>query len=169
MLLEKGIKAAEGDYDILVIGIGNENRGDDGIGPLIARELKKLDLPGASVECHSGEGTSLLACWEKAHIVVLLDAVNSDGSPGKIYRFEIPGQPLPTRFFRNFSTHQFGIYEALALGKALNRLPARLLIYGIEGRCFEQGAGLSPEVEKAAGEVVEMVSHNEFGIPQPGS
>jgi hydrogenase maturation protease len=143
--------------NILIIGIGNENRGDDAIGLFIARNFKSLGLPGVCVKYHTGESTSLLTCWQKAHIVILLDAVKTDSSPGKIFRFEIPGQSIPPRFFSNFSTHQFGIQEALALGKALNQLPARLIIYGIEGHCYEEGASPSIEVEKAASEVVEMV------------
>jgi hydrogenase maturation protease len=40
--------------------------------------------------------------------------------------------------------------EAVQLARALGRLPGRLLVIGIEGKRFDSGAGLSPEVERAA-------------------
>ena len=39
--------------------------------------------------------------------------------------------------------------EAIALGRALGRLPRQLLLFGIEGGRFDAGASLSPEVERA--------------------
>ena len=141
---------------ILVIGVGNEYRGDDGVGPHIARKLKRKGLPRALIEIQNSEGTLLMESWRNAHTVILLDAVSSGAPPGKIYRFDARRQPIPSRFF-NCSTHSFGIAEALGLAKRLKRLPPCALIYGIEGKTFEAGATLSPEVERAAEDVMERV------------
>ena len=65
-------------------------------------------------------------------------------------------QPIAREFFR-FSTHAFGLAEAVELARALGRLPPRLIVYGIEGKSFEAGVGLSPEVGAAVQEVVERV------------
>jgi hydrogenase maturation protease len=54
------------------------------------------------------------------------------------------------------STHGLGVAEAVALGDALGRLPRRLIIIGIEGRRFEVGADLSPEVARAVDEAVRL-------------
>ena len=37
--------------------------------------------------------------------------------------------------------------EAVELARELDRLPRRLVVYGIEGESFEAGEGLSPAVE----------------------
>ncbi|HKC86245.1 MAG TPA: hypothetical protein VKG02_09745 [Blastocatellia bacterium] len=42
--------------------------------------------------------------------------------------------------------------EAIELARALGNIPQRLMVYGIEGKNFAAGVGLSAEVEKAAGE-----------------
>ena len=55
------------------------------------------------------------------------------------------------------STHSLGVAGAVELATRLNCLPDVLLIYGIEGRCFDVGAGLSPEVERAAAALVETL------------
>lgn len=47
--------------------------------------------------------------------------------------------------------------EAIELARTLKQLPAKLIIYGIEGKHFAFGMGLSPEVEQATAEVVATV------------
>ena len=36
------------EKEILIVGVGNEFRGDDGVGPFIARRLGTKNLPGNS-------------------------------------------------------------------------------------------------------------------------
>jgi hypothetical protein len=45
------------------------------------------------------------------------------------------------------------VADAVDLGRALERLPRSLQIYGAEGGNFAAGKGLSPEVEGAVGEL----------------
>src|ERR1039457_2451863 len=51
------------------------------------------------------------------------------------------------------STHAFGVAEAVQLARVLERLPRRLLIYGIEGRRFDLGSAPSVEVVEASDRV----------------
>ncbi|MBW2000080.1 MAG: hydrogenase maturation protease [Deltaproteobacteria bacterium] len=142
---------------VLIVAAGNEARGDDGVGPVMARELEKFSFPGTRIEYHNGDSTCLLAYWAKIPLVIVLDSVKEGVSPGKTYRFEIPGQPIPFQIFSDFSTHQLGIQKTIELGRALGQFPSRLIIYGVEGRCFEMGSGLSGEVRMAAARVVRRV------------
>ena len=72
----------------LVIGIGNDLRGDDGVGLWIARRLKAANLPGVRIEIQTGEAATLIESWQTTDSVILIDAVYADAhpSPGKIYR-----------------------------------------------------------------------------------
>jgi hydrogenase maturation protease len=142
---------------ILLIGVGNEYRRDDGVGRWIARAIKAKQLPNAIVTEASGEGTALMRAWKDGGPVFLFDAVSSGAPPGTIYRLDAHVQPLPQQFF-HYSTHTFSVAEAIELARALNQLPPHLIVYGIEGKTFEGGVGLSSEVEQAAREVVERVA-----------
>jgi DNA-binding transcriptional LysR family regulator len=64
-------------------------------------------------------------------------------------------QPLPKSGFR-CSTHAFGVAEAIELGRGLGNLPQYLVVYGIEGKNFAAGVGLSAEVEEVTGEAVRQ-------------
>ena len=68
-------------------------------------------------------------------------------------------QPLPPELQRS-STHLLGVAEAVELARALGRLPARTVVYGIEGASFDTGAALSPEAA-AAVEVVAAAIRRE--------
>src|SRR5579859_3929386 len=113
---------------MLVIGIGNSYRNDDGVGPAVLALLRTMQLPGVRLlEC-DGDCSALLAAWQGADAVVLVDAVSSSASPGTIYRFDLLAQELP-RDLSFHSTHAFGVAEALALGRVLEQLPASLTLY----------------------------------------
>jgi len=47
--------------------------------------------------------------------------------------------------------------EAIRLAQVLQCRPARLQVYGIEGRRFEPGAEISPEVQVANEEVASRI------------
>jgi hydrogenase maturation protease len=55
------------------------------------------------------------------------------------------------------STHGFALDAAIELARALGRLPARVIVYAIEGHSFEARAGLSDELETAAPVLAQIV------------
>ena len=137
----------------LLIGVGNEFRGDDGVGIIVARRLRARNPANLTIIEASGEGAALMEAWKGFPLVLLIDATRSGSPPGTIHRFDAHADPLPSRFF-HYSTHAFSVAEAVELARALNQLPPQLIVYGIEGRNFTAGEGLSPEVEKAADSVI---------------
>ena len=141
---------------MLVIGIGNPLRGDDGVGPAIVEILKTRGLPGARLMTCQGDGLLLIETWKSADRVLLIDAATCGANPGTVYRFDAFGRPLPAGFSL-YSTHAFGIAETIELARTLDQLPPHLVIYAIEGQNFAMGAGLSPEVERAVHDVVERL------------
>jgi hydrogenase maturation protease len=141
---------------LLIIGIGNEYRSDDAVGLLVARRLKKLVSDDVTVIEQSGEGAALMEAWKEADAVILIDAVQSGAEAGTIHRLDAQAQQIPQRFFR-YSTHAFSVAEAIELARALNQLPPRLLLYGIEGENFAAGTELSTEIMNAAEEVARRI------------
>ena len=134
---------------VLVIGTGNDHRGDDAVGLLIARRLRVRTNLEVAVHEHKGDGTTLMEAWAGAQKVIIVDAARSGAAPGTIYRFEVTSDDIPTALFSQ-CTHTFGVAEGIELARALKQLPPRLVLYGIEGARFQFGASLSGEVYKAA-------------------
>lgn len=144
---------------MLVIGIGNSYRSDDGAGPAVLALLRSMKLPGVQLlEC-DGDGSVLLDAWQGADAVVLIDAVSSGAPHGTLYRFDLLARPLP-RDITFQSTHAFGVAEALELGRVLNQLPASLTLYAIEGKRFATGTALSNEVNAAVQELARQLERD---------
>lgn len=140
-----------------MIGIGNEYRGDDGVGRVVARRLAGLGLPGVEVRESSGESFSLMELWKDAGSVLLIDAIQSGAEPGTVQRFDAGDEALPAEFVQQCSTHALSLAEAVEMARSLESLPPVVVIYGIEGLSFEHGNRLTPTVEKAAAEVVSRI------------
>jgi hydrogenase maturation protease len=140
--------------EILVAGLGNRLRGDDGAGLEAARLVGERAADILVVE-HEREPTDLIELWEGTRVAIVIDALEGD-EPGRIRRFEAGRDELPTRLSTSASTHALELAEVVELARSLDRLPDRLVVLGIEGERFETGTGLSPRVERAVGEAAEL-------------
>jgi hydrogenase maturation protease len=122
---------------VLVLAIGNPSRGDDALGPLLARELAAAALPGVEVltdfQLQVEHALDLLG----RRVVVFVDAAAGGGAP-----FELG--PLAPAADARHSSHSL---SPAAVLDAYRRLtggeppPSRLL--AIRGHEFELGAPLS--------------------------
>ncbi len=140
----------------LIIGIGNEYRGDDAAGLIAARKIKDHNLSDIDVIENNGDGADLIEKWTGRKHVILIDAVLSGSPPGTIHKFTAPGSILPSELFK-FSTHLFSVTQAIYLSASLGNLPQELTIYGIEAASFDSGIHISTEVEKAVNNIVQLV------------
>jgi hydrogenase maturation protease len=141
---------------ILVVGVGNEYRSDDGVGILIAREIREKHLGSVTVKEESGEGTALMEAWKGFETVILIDAISSASKPGTIVTIDAGKKNVPAKFF-HYSTHAFSIAEAIELARELKTLPPHVLLFGIEGASFQAGVGLSRTVQESAKNVVSQI------------
>lgn len=136
---------------ILIIGIGSDFRCDDRIGLYICDLImdaisgnpmvKKIDVMKMS-----GEGTELMDKWQGYETVIIADASQYKGSPGRIARLDVTQTGLTSDFF-HYSTHSFSLAEAVELSRNLGRLPQNLIVYAIEGVNFQTGREITLEVE----------------------
>ncbi len=154
--LSPEIRGAMATHSILLIGVGNPYRQDDGAGIVVARRLRPL-LPERveCVEC-TGDLVALMDAWQGYDLVIVIDAMHSGRSAGEVIRLDASEQPPPAHV-RFASTHAVSLSETLALAHALNRMPPKVVVYGIEGKHFGEGEGLSAEVAKAVEDVVRYI------------
>ena len=141
---------------VVVVGLGNPYRGDDSIGLEIVREVGQRDDRVQAVQ-GCADGTELLELWSGASLCVVVDCAVGGGTPGTVHYFDGLADRIPERMFSSFSTHAVSIPQAIALGRALDRLPQRLLVFGVEGQMFSCGTAVSAPVRKAGGRVIEEI------------
>jgi len=148
-----------GGVPVVVIGIGNEFRRDDGAGPAVVRGLRDLVPSGVGLVITDGEPTRLLEAWTGAALAVVVDAVRVSGPepprPGTTHRFVVDRPAAGAG--RTASSHGFGLDDAIALALALDRMPGRLIVHAIEAADLSQGTGLTPPVAGAVGIVATAI------------
>ncbi len=148
--------ARKGRESFLVVGVGHPGRGDDAAGLAVARAVRKAS-PFAEVFESGFDAGPLLEGFSGREVVVLLDATEPAGSPGRIRRFDAMRAPLPADTFRSRETHAIGVVEAVERARLLGLLPGKkLVVVAIEGARFGYGEGLSPQVEKAIPEAARV-------------
>ena len=134
---------------VLVLGLGNPLRGDDGVGPRIIEELTRRGLPeGVTVRDVGNAGLDLLNILEGWERAVIVDAAEMGREPGQFVRFT-PDEARLTQKDDHFSLHNAGLSEVLALANALGRTLPDFVIFGIQPAEFGWREGLSPAVEAA--------------------
>jgi len=142
---------------VVVAGIGNLMRGDDGVGPVVATRLAPA-LP-ASVRTLVGLGDplELIEVWDGAELAIVVDAVVSGAPPGTIHVLDAD-EPLPS-MFRRLSTHLFSVAQVIELGRVMERTADRVVVIGVEAASMDQDQiGLTPQIDAAAREVVSIVT-----------
>lgn len=139
---------------MIVIGVGNAFRRDDGAGPAVVRELQGRCPDDVPLVTSDGEPDRLIDLWAGADLAVLVDAAWSAGrEPGRVHE----ATDLLTHAHAQASCHGMGLGTAIELGRALNRMPHGVHVYSIEGADFGFGADLSPSVRRAVAEVADRI------------
>ena len=145
-----------GGAPVVVIGVGNEFRRDDGAGLAVVARLRDLAPAGVELVTTDGEPTRLIEAWTGAALAVVVDAVRAEPpQPGTVHRFVVdrPGAGAT----RAASSHGLGLDDAISLALALDRMPGRLIVHAIEAGDLTQGPGLTPPVAAAVGAVAAAV------------
>ncbi len=143
---------------VLIVGIGNPMRRDDGVGPAAIEELRARPHLAATIDLLvlDGEPTRLIEAWAGRDLVVVIDATCTGDEPGTIHRID-PAQVGMPQGGRDHSSHRAGLDVAIELGSTLDRLPEELVVFGVEPSELCLGPGLSDAVRRALPDLVARI------------
>ena len=144
---------------IAVIGCGNSNRSDDGVGPEVIRILREKGpaIPGVKLLDAGTDGMAVMFSARGCETLIVIDACQSDSEPGAI--FEVPGGELEQRHEPSLTMHDFRWDHALFAGHKIFRedFPQDVVVLLIEAASTGYGLGLSPPIEAAVATIVDRV------------
>lgn len=151
---------------VLIVGMGNELRGDDGFGLAVVRALadgKKLPAGVHTTELGIGGIGLVHELMDGYDALVLVDAVDRDGAPGALYVLEpeVPEantlSPLERREVAA-DMHQAVPGRALIMAHAAGVLPPVLRMIGCQPAETEEfSTELSPLLQQALPQAVEAI------------
>jgi len=137
----------------VVAGFGSPY-GDDQAGwTLVARLTRRPELATRAIRVR--EGTQLIHEFTDCDRLIVVDACRGSGPIGTISRFAWPDSRI--RRHHDRSTHEIGLCSALELAKQLGKLPAEVIVFGVEIGNADAVGGISGEVLRAIEELEEIV------------
>jgi len=142
---------------MVVIGIGNAYRTDDGVGLYVAKQFESYGTGEVKATVGIGDGFALMDEWADSDLAFVIDCTSSGTAPGTVYRFDALRETIPSNLFLGLSTHSIAVNEAIEMARVMNRLPRGLVVYGIEGKDCSAGSSLTREVLQGAEEVVRLI------------
>lgn len=155
----------------LVLGLGNPILTDDGIGVLVAQEVRKKlpeDTPIEIKEVSVG-GLSLMESMIGYDYVILIDAFqNANGSPGTVHKMSLQDLASISPTQHSASPHDANLVTALEAGQRLGfHLPKNISIYAIEVDIIDEfGDKPTPPVAQVIPQVSETVLSEVRSIEQ---
>ncbi|MCA1564383.1 MAG: hydrogenase maturation protease [Acidobacteria bacterium] len=151
---------------ILIAGVGNVLRGDDGFGVEVAQALgRRNNLPHGVTVFEGGiAGIPLVQeLMDGYDALIVADAVERGGAPGTIYLIEPdiidPATMAPAALHATLAdAHYTEPSQVLVLAKALGVLPPRVYVVGCQPAGYDElGAELSDEVRAAVGVALNRI------------
>jgi len=127
---------------VLIIGVGNRERGDDGVGPLVIDALSAegftnvLDV-GTVPENYTGT-----VIRYKPDTVLIIDALSFGGEPGN-WKLITPEEC--TEF--GFSTHTASL--SLFASYIKQWIPVTIYVLGVQPKLVDFQADVSPDIKKS--------------------
>ena len=142
----------------IVLGVGNQILGDDGVGIHVVNELKKqLHNPNITVDEAITGGMNLLELLLGYDKAIIVDAVKTeDGENGEVKR--IPLGDFST--MHSCNPHDVSLIEAIEMAKKMgeDRIPREIIVIGVMMKDIpcEFGEKLSNKIAAAVPKAVDM-------------
>ena len=137
----------------IILGIGNELLGDEGVGVHAVRQLRNGPLPENSKVVEVGTAIlDVLPELEQADRVIVLDAMKDCGAPGTVYKIPLEHCSGSSCIA---SMHGFDIFRVMAL--AGRTKPPPVIVFGVEPSEIGWSMTLSSVVNESLPYLIEAV------------
>jgi hydrogenase maturation protease len=146
---------------IAVIGCGNPNRSDDGVGPevlrLLAEDASSRHDEQVRLLDAGTDGMAVMFAARGCSTLIVVDACRSGSECGAV--FEVPGSELEAEPRDSLNLHDFRWDNALFAGRKIFRedFPRDVTVFLIEAGSVVLGIGLSDAVAASAAKVAGRI------------
>lgn len=147
---------------LTIIGCGNLNRSDDGVGVIVVRLLlekfQNTELANVQIFDAGTDGMSVMFKARGSDSLIIIDAGNTGSEPGAV--FEVPGHEMEGKPPGSFNLHDFRWDHALYSGRQIfkDEFPKDVTVYLIEAETLELGLELSDIAQKSAALVADKIA-----------
>lgn len=142
---------------IIILGVGNILLRDEGVGVRVVEYLNDQYIFPENVQVVDGGvlGVRLMGVVGNADILIVVDAICNQGTPGTLYR--LVDNQVPRRILAKQSMHQLDLPEVLALCSAIDKNP-KVIVIGIEPEDIQTvDITLTPTIANKVNALADMI------------
>jgi hydrogenase maturation protease len=140
-----------------VIAVGNDLYGDDGVGNVVLRALEQIpDMVDAELIDGATDALGLIDHFSDTDHVIIVDAAQMGEKPGTVKIFSREEVKLQIKM-DHLSVHGISLAETFDIAQAVDSLPEKITIIGIEPKNIGISQNLSDVVMQSIPEVVSNI------------
>ena len=140
-----------------IIAVGNDLYGDDGIGNAVLDALKQIpEMKEIELIDGATDALGLIDHFEGTEHIIIVDAAQMGEKPGTVKVFSREDVKLKIKM-DHLSVHGISLAETFDIAQAVDSLPEKITIIGIEPKNIGISETLSDVVTKSIPEVVSNI------------
>lgn len=140
-----------------VIAIGNDLYGDDGVGNAVLNVLEQIpEMKDIELIDGATDALGLIDHFSGTDHVIIVDAAQMGEDPGTVKVFDKEEVKLKIKM-DNLSVHGISLAETFEIAQAVDSLPKKITIIGIEPKNIGISQELSDVVMQSIPEIVSNI------------
>jgi len=140
-----------------IIAVGNDLYGDDGIGNAVLDALKQIpEMKEIELIDGATDALGLIDHFEGTEHIIIVDAAQMGEKPGTVKVFSREDVKLKIKM-DHLSVHGISLAETFDIAQAVDSLPEKITIIGIEPKNIGISETLSDVVTKSIPKVVSNI------------
>jgi hydrogenase maturation protease len=140
-----------------IVAVGNDLYGDDGIGNAVLNALKQIpEMKEIELIDGATDALGLIDHFEGTEHIIIVDAAQMGEKPGTVKVFSREEVKLKIKM-DHLSVHGISLAETFDIAQAVDSLPEKITIIGIEPKNIGISETLSDVVTKSIPEVVSNI------------
>lgn len=147
----------EKETKLKIIAVGNDLYGDDGIGNAVLNALSQIpEMKEIELIDGATDALGLIDHFEGTEHIIIVDAAQMGEKPGTVKVFSREDVKLKIKM-DHLSVHGISLAETFDIAQAVDSLPEKITIIGIEPKNIGISETLSDVVTKSIPEVVSNI------------
>lgn len=142
---------------IKVIAVGNDLYGDDGVGHSVIEILEQMpEMSNVELIDGATDALGLIDHFEDNSHIILVDAAQMSEEPGTVKVFSKDEVRLKIKM-DHLTVHGISLAETFDIAKAVDKLPEKITIIGIEPKNIGISEELSDIVKQSIPNVISQI------------
>ncbi|MBN2357281.1 hydrogenase 3 maturation endopeptidase HyCI [candidate division KSB1 bacterium] len=151
MSLEQQLRDILANRKVVLLGVGNPDRGDDGLGPALVKKIGAIEYI-TCINCERvPENYTGVVREARPDVILFVDAIDFTGKPGEVVLLQSDAMQQEQRC----NTHHPAL--SLVMDYLTGETGAQVWLLGVQPKSTTHGEPLTPEIDEVLNQLAFML------------